>query len=117
MSYFIEAEAKIRKDSDQNLYSNWWDKTIAGPTGETLISFCRQSDDFAKSVIDGGRFKDCIDKIAKGLDRHACSDFSVYRMAVEFYMPGAKVEYSIKIIPPKTENSNIIQFDLLSLLD
>ncbi len=35
MSHFIEAEAKLRKDSDPKLFSNIWDKTIAPPTAET----------------------------------------------------------------------------------
>ncbi|MBO5462214.1 MAG: hypothetical protein J6A49_02765 [Clostridia bacterium] len=116
MAYFVEAEAKLRKDSDQSLYQNNWDKTIAGPTAEALIYFCRQNDDFAKAVVEGGSFKKCIDKIAKGLNRWACSDFAVYKMAAEYYMPGVRVEYTMKIIPPKTE-SNIIELDLLSLLN
>lgn len=115
MSYFVEAEAKIRKDSDKSLYSNNWDKTIAGPTAEALITFCRQSDKFAKAVVEGGSFKNCIDKIAKGLNRWAVSDFAVYKMAIEYYMPGAGLECSIKIVPKETD-SNIIQLDLLSLL-
>lgn len=116
MAYFVEAEAKIRKDSDKRLYSNNWDKTIAGPTAEALIIFCRQSDKFAKAVVDGGSFKGCVDKIAKDLNRWAVSDFAVYKMAVEYYMPGARLECSMNIIPPETD-SNIIQLDLLSLLN
>lgn len=114
MSYFIEAEAKLRKDSDPKLYSNIWDRTIAPPTAETLISFCRQSDEFAKAIVGGGAFKDCILKVSKEMNRQACSDFAVYGKAVEFYMPGARVEYSVKIVLPNA--NNVIQLDLLSLL-
>ena len=114
MSFFIDAEAKLRKDSDPNLYNNIWDKTIAPPTAETLISFCRQSDEFAEAVVNGGRFRDCIAKISKDMDRHACSDFAVYGKAVEFYLPGAKVEYTVNIVLPNA--NNIIQLDLMSLL-
>lgn len=116
MSYFIEAEAKLRKDSDPNLFSNIWEKTIAPPTAETLISFCRQSDEFAEAVVKGGAFKDCVLKVSKEMNRQACSDFAVYGKAVDFYMPGAKVEYSVRIVPPNG-NSNVIQLDLLSLLN
>lgn len=116
MSYFIEAEAKIRKDSGQHLYKDNWDRTIAGPTAETLINFCRQSDEFAKAVVEGGSFKGCIDKIAKSLNRWACSDFAVYGQAVEYFMPGAKVDYTVKIVLPESE-SKIIQLDLLNFLD
>ena len=115
MSFFIDAEAKLRKDSDPNLYDNIWDKTIAPPTAETLIFFCRKSDKFAEAVVKGDSFKKCIAKIAKDMDRHACSDFAVFNKAVEFYLPGARVEGTVDIILPD-DNNNIIQLDLLSLL-
>lgn len=115
MSFFIDAEAKLRKDSDPNLYDNIWDKTIAPPTAETLISFCRQSDEFAEAIVNGGSFRECIAKIAKDMNRWACGDFAVYGKAVEFYLPGAKVEYTVNIVLPNT--NNIIQLDLLSLLN
>ena len=114
MSFFIDAEAKLRKDSDPNLYDNIWDKTIAPPTAETLIRFCRQSDKFAEAVVNGGSFRKCIAKISKDMNRWACSDFAVFNKAVEFYLPGARVEGTVDIILP--EDSNIIKLDLLSLL-
>ena len=116
MSFFIDAEAKLRKDSDPTLYKNIWEKTIAPPTAENLICFCRKSDKFAKSVVDGGSFKECIEKISKDMDRRACSDFAAYNMAVNFYYPGAKVEYTVNIVLPDDSN-NIIELDLLSLLN
>lgn len=115
MGYFIEAEAKIRKDSGPELYSYNFDKAVAEATAETLINFCKQSDDFAKAVVDGGSFKDCVKEIAQKTGRKACSDFVVYGMAVNFYFPGAKVEYTVNIVLPEQDNK-IVTLNLLDFL-
>lgn len=115
MGLFIEAEAKIRKDSAPELYSYNFDKAVAEATAETLINFCKQSEDFAKAVVDGGSFKDCVKEIAQKTKRRACSDLVVYGMAKDFYFPKAKVECTLNIVLPEQDNK-IIALNLLDFL-
>lgn len=115
MGFFIEAEAKIRKDSAPELYSYNFDKAVAEATAETLINFCKQSDDFAKAVVEGCSFKSCIEHIAQKTGRRACSDFVVYGMAVNYYFPEAKVEYTVNIVLPEQDNK-IVTLNLLDFL-
>lgn len=116
MSYFVEAEAKIRKDCDPQKYTDVFSKTILQPTADILINFCRENDDFAKGVVEGDSFSECIKSVVKSLNRRACSDFEVYGRAVKFYMEDWKVEWTINIVPPTSEN-NVIQLNLMNFLN
>ena len=60
----------------------------AGPVAEAIKDFCRQSDEFAQAVVQGGDFPACMSTVAKGAG-DALSDLEAYRRAVSFYFPGA----------------------------
>ena len=62
-------------------------KVIAEPTANALIAFCEQSEEFARAVIDGDDFINCLITISKDFG-NAVSDFEVYSKAVQFYFPG-----------------------------
>ena len=72
-------------------------KAIARETAQALQSFCEQEPEFAQAIEQSGRtFQQCLDSIAKGA--HASlSDFEAYSRAVEFYFPGAKVIFQMRI--------------------
>lgn len=71
---------------------------------DALLDFCRQNEEFAQAVVQGGSFKDCMTAVAKGVGG-SISDLEAYRRAVSFYFDGAKVNFSmtIQLEPAETE--------------
>lgn len=63
---------------------------------DALIEFCKQDDEFAQAVVQGGRFKDCMDAVAKGAGS-SLSDIEAYSKAVAFFFPGAAVHFNMEI--------------------
>lgn len=72
-------------------------KAIALETGQALRSFCGQEPEFTQAIEQSGRtFQQCLDKVAAGVSG-SLSDFEAYSRAVEFYFPGAKVIFQMRI--------------------
>ncbi|MDE5884198.1 MAG: hypothetical protein K2H29_03855 [Oscillospiraceae bacterium] len=70
---------------------------IAEETAQALQQFCEQEQEFAQAIEQSGKsFQDCLDAIAKNAGQ-SISDFKVYSKAVEFYFPGAKVNFQMRI--------------------
>ena len=65
-------------------------------TLEALQDFCRQSEEFARAVVDGGTFGDCMKAVAKNCG-NGISDLDAFTRAVRFYFPTAEVRYSMHI--------------------
>lgn len=63
---------------------------------EALESFCRQDEAFARTVVEGGSFADCMVAVAKGVG-NSISDLEAYRKAVRFYFPGAEIRFAMTI--------------------
>lgn len=63
---------------------------------DALLEFCKQDDEFAQAVVQGGAFKDCMVAVAKGVGS-SISDIEAYRRAVAFYFPGAGVHFEMSI--------------------
>ena len=96
-------------------------RVMAGPVAEAIKDFCRQSDEFAQAVVQGGDFPACMAAVAKGAG-DALSDLEAYRRAVSFYFPGALVDMSLSIrmseYEPSKETTDTDQTGiLLSLAD
>lgn len=96
-------------------------KVIAEPTANALIAFCEQSEEFARAVIDGDDFINCLITISKDFG-NAVSDFEVYSKAVQFYFPGAVIKFEMKILMSEyelesTPNKENLSLSLDSLLD
>ena len=118
---------------------NRYAKAIAEPVSQALQEFCRQEEEFACAVLDGGNIEECIDSIVKKITgKQAVSDLDVYQAAVEYYFPGAVIqcrmtvhmsEYEIESGDPeqksgiaehtdqKPEKKKSIDLSLDSLLD
>ena len=76
---------------------NEYAAVIAEPTAIALHGFCRHSEEFARAIAETDKtFKDCLKTITKDIGR-AVSDIEVYQKAVEFFFPGAKVEFKMII--------------------
>lgn len=63
---------------------------------DAILEFCRQNEEFAQAVAQGGSFKDCMAAVAKGVG-NALSDLEAYRRAVSFYFDGAKINFAMTI--------------------
>ncbi len=118
MSYFIEAESKIKSAVAQAEKGGNKERAIAKPTADALLTFCKQNDEFAQAVVQGKSFEDCVKTVAKNIG-NACSDLTVYQKAVEFYFPGAVVEFKMNIKMSKYEDEkpdNIISLNFMDFI-
>ena len=90
-----QAIEKINPKSIKN--SNRYVKVVAEPVAKALHGFCRQSEEFARAITETDRtFQECLETITKGMGQ-ALSDIDTYQRAVEFYFPGAKIEFKMTI--------------------
>lgn len=70
--------------------------SMAPAVAEQLRDFCRQDDEFAQAVAQGGSFADCMASVARGIGNYI-SDLDAYKRAVQYYFPGADVSMQIRI--------------------
>lgn len=63
---------------------------------DTVQEFCRQDEEFAQAVAQGGTFEDCMKAVAQGVGS-SISDLEAYRRAVRFYFPGAEIRMTMTI--------------------
>ena len=79
---------------------------------EALESFCRQKEEFAQAVVQGGSFAECMAAVAKGCGS-SMSDIEAYRRAAAFYFRGAEVKMELRIClePEAEEAGKIIRLD------
>lgn len=69
-----------------------------------LAGFCKQDESFAQAVINGGTFAECIKYCTEGIGGNTgISDIDIYRRAVQFYFPGARVDFKIQIMTDGAE--------------
>lgn len=68
----------------------------------TLLDFCRQNEEFAQAVVQGGSFPECMKAVAKDVGG-SISDLDAYKRAVGFYFPGAKINMQMLIQLEPTE--------------
>ena len=118
-SILEQAEKKIKSFEAKKLGQKA--KAIAEPTANALIAFCEQSEEFARAVIDGEDFANCLKTISRDFG-NAVSDFEVYSKAVQFYFPGAVIKFEMKILMSgyelkPTPNKENLSLSLDSLLD
>ena len=63
-----------------------------------LESFIKQDNEFAQAVVQGGTMKEMYEAVCKKIgSKNGVSDFEVYQSAVEFFFPGAKIEFHMTI--------------------
>ena len=63
---------------------------MANAVLDMIHEFCIQSSAFAKAVVEGGSFVDCMVAVAKNVGTHI-SDIDAYKKAVKFYLPNADI--------------------------
>lgn len=121
ISSFIirQAQEKIKISDEKKL--GRYEKAVNSAVADALREFCGQSEEFARAVVESDKtYQDCLKAICKGLGQ-SISDFDLYTKAVQFWFPGAIIEYKMTIRmseyeleeEPKTD----ISLSLDSLLD
>ena len=118
-SIIRQAQEKIKISDEKKL--GRYEKAVNSAVADALREFCGQSEEFARAVVESDKtYQDCLTAICKGLGQ-SISDFDLYTKAVQFWFPGAIVEYKMTIRmseyeleeKPKTD----ISLSLDSLLD
>lgn len=97
ISTFIIAQAKEKiKVSNANKLGKY-EKVVYKRVAEALCLFCEKSEEFSRAVIDCDKsYDECLKSICKGLG-NGISDLDMFNKAVQFYFPGAVVEFRMLI--------------------
>ena len=93
-SWFEQAEDRLEREYKE--VKGTKESAMKAAVRDTLLEFCRQDEEFAQAVAQGGSFPDCMAAVAKGVGG-SISDLEAYRRAVSFYFPGAGIQFSVKI--------------------
>ena len=104
MNWYQQATDRLKEEYKSVTGSK--ESVMKGAVRDTLLEFCRQNEEFAQAVVQGGTFKDCMAAVAKGVGS-SISDLEAYRRAASFYFDGAKVQFtmSIQLTPAEPEES------------
>lgn len=92
-----EAVEKLKNGKDA--VKGQKEQAMAAPVLEALQDFCKQDAAFAKAVLDGGSFADCMKAVAKGVTTYI-SDLDAYKRAVQFFIPKADISMQLTITQP-----------------
>lgn len=93
---YDEAIEKLKgelKSGKYDQYGNAMKQDVCG----ALIEFCRQDEEFAQAVAQGGSFADCMKAVAAKVHGSAISDMEAYGEAVRFFFPGAGIDVKMTI--------------------
>ena len=111
MSWQKQALEKLDKE-DHNFKGNKYEEAVKKDVAGVLQDFCRQNDEFAQAVVQGGAFKDCVAAVVDGVIG-SLSDLEAYKRAAAFYFRGAqvKMELHIQLEPDAEEDGKLIRLD------
>lgn len=97
MSEWVEAAEKRLDDESKNGKFDKYGSAMKEAVQKALLDFCRQDDEFAQAVVQGGSFTDCMTAVGKKIKNGSISDLDAYSAAVGFYFPGAKISFEMRI--------------------
>ena len=89
------AIAKLKKERQSAKYDRYA-QIMKDSVCKALEDFCRQDEEFAQAVVQGGSFEDCMKAVAQNCG-HGISDLEAYRRAVQFYFKGADIRFRMEI--------------------
>ena len=88
-------EEKLNKESAE--VGGNREKVMLSAVKSALINFCRQESEFAQAILESKKsLKECMTAVAKDCG-NSISDLEAYRRAVQFYFPGADIEFKMTI--------------------
>lgn len=93
-NWYEQAERKLTEEGKE--VSGQKEMAMKKAVKDMLLEFSRQDEEFARAVVQGGSFADCMEKVAKGVGT-SISDLEAYKKAVSFYFPGAGIKVTMKI--------------------
>ena len=101
MSWYEQAEARLKNEYGK--VKGQKEGVMKSAVRDALLEFCRQNEEFAQAVAQGGSFPDCMAAVAKGVGS-SISDLEAYRRAAAFYFDGAKIQFhmTIQLTPAQT---------------
>lgn len=101
-NWYEQARERLNKECKE--VKGQKERAMGAAVRDTLLEFCRQNEEFAQAVAQGGSFPDCMKAVAKGVGG-SISDLEAYRRAASFYFDGAKVQFQmvIQLEPAETE--------------
>lgn len=97
MSEYLNQAIELLKNGAKEKMGNYKADAMKKFVAEALQGFCRQDDEFAQAVVQGGSFKDCMKTVAGKVNGNHISDIDAYRAAVGFYFPGATIQFQMAI--------------------
>ena len=102
----INAIRKLQESDLSPLQNDKMQSYLAPYVVKALVSFCEQSSAFALAVVAEDRtIVKCMRSMKlPGRGLGYLSDFEVYRMAVQYFLGGADVEYQMNISLPKSQS-------------
>lgn len=95
MSYVEQALAKLAEEY-KAFKGDKYQAVMKSAVREAVEEFCRQNEEFAQAVAQGGSFADCMAAVSKGV-KSSLSDIEAYRRAAAFYFAGAQVRMTLTI--------------------
>ena len=93
-TWYEQAEKRLKDGYDK--INGWKEREMKSAVRDVLLEFCRQNEEFAQAVAQGGSFPDCMAAVAKGVGS-SLSDLEAYRRAASFYFDGAQVNFTMSI--------------------
>ena len=93
--WYEQAKSKLTDEKKAGKYDRYA-SAMKDAVHEALDTFCKQDEEFAQAVVQGGSFEDCMKAVAKNCGS-AISDLEAFRRAVQFYFPGADVRFQMSV--------------------
>ena len=93
--WYARAKQKLEEEHKAGKYDRYA-YAMKDAVCEALDAFCRQDEEFAQAVVQGGTFEDCMKAVARNCG-NAISDLEAFRRAVQFYFPGADVRFQMSV--------------------
>ena len=93
-TWYEQAEARLKEE--YKAITGYKESAMKSAVRDALLGFCRQNEEFAQAVAQGGSFQDCMKAVAQGVG-NCISALEAYRRAAAFYFDGAKVQFSMTI--------------------
>lgn len=93
-SWYEQASARL--NDEYGKVKGQKENVMKSSVRDVLLEFCRQNEEFAQAVAQGGSFPDCMAAVAKGVGS-SLSDLEAYRRAASFYFDGARVNFTMSI--------------------
>jgi hypothetical protein len=114
----MKSQAIQKIEDELGIYKgNHYGNAMKNYVAERLQDFCKQNEEFAQAVVQGGSFSDCMKAVTDKVNGGSISDLDACKAAAEFYFPGCVVDFRMEIRMSKFEEAQETDGILLRLED